>query len=90
MIDPGIDYSHGGRDTLRIAQIQADSMAGDYGTAREIAGALGQLLEGADETTTIRFSHGFIDLERDMPVVDVRGSRSVFGRTQRLSIYHKE
>ncbi|MEO7466923.1 MAG: hypothetical protein ABIV36_07920, partial [Sphingobium limneticum] len=90
MIDPGVDYSHGGRDKLRIAQVQADSMAADYSTARAIADALGQLLEGADETTAIHFTHGFIDLEREIPMTDVRGSQSVFGRTQRLSIYHKE
>ncbi|MBJ7440568.1 MAG: hypothetical protein JHD35_16280 [Sphingopyxis sp.] len=90
MIDPGVNYSHGGRDALRIAQVQADSLAQDYGTARAIADALGQLLEGATVVAGITFTHSFINLERDIPVVGVRGASSVYGRTQRLSIYCKE
>ncbi|MBG6116790.1 hypothetical protein IWY39_000594 [Sphingobium sp. JAI105] len=90
MIDPGINYSHGGRDDLRIVQVQADSLAPDYGTARAIAYDLGQLLEGAAVVAGITFTHGFINLERDIPVVGVRGASSVYGRTLRLSIYCKE
>lgn len=90
MIDPGTEYSHGGRDALRITQIQADSLAKDYATARAIEDALGQLLEGPAVAGGRTFSHGFVEMARDVPVIDVRGSQSVFGRTQRLSIYHKE
>lgn len=90
MIDPGVDYTHGGRDALRISQIQADAMAESYGAARAIADELGQLLESAAAIGGIQFSHGFIDIERDMPVVDVGGAPTIFGRTLRLSIYHKE
>lgn len=90
MIDPGVNYMHGGRDDLRIAHVQADCLAQDYGTARAIADALGQLIEGAAVVAGFTFTHGFIDLERDIPVVGVRGASSVYGRTQRLSIYCKE
>lgn len=90
MIDPGVNYTHGGRDDLRIAQVQADSLAQDYGTARAIADALGQLIEGAAVVAGVTFTHGFIDLERDIPVVDVRGASQIYGRTQRFSIHHKE
>ncbi|MFB0875459.1 MULTISPECIES: hypothetical protein [unclassified Sphingobium] len=90
MIDEGLDYTHGGRDKLRIAQVQADTMAANYGDARAVADALGLLLEGTAEVNGRTFTHGFIDLERDIPVVGVAGARSVYGRTQRFSIYHKE
>lgn len=90
MIDPGVDYHHGGRDALRITQIQADSMAQDYGAARAIADALGRLLEAPADVGGVEFRHGFIDFERDTPAIGVRGARSVFGRTQRFSIHHKE
>lgn len=90
MIDAGTDYNHGGRDDLTISQIQADSLAQDYATARAISDALGRMLEGAASLEGRTFSHGFVELERDIPVIDVEGARSVFGRTQRLSIYHKE
>lgn len=90
MIDAGLDYTHGGRDSLRIAQVQADSMAESYAVARAIADGLGKLIEGAATIGGIRFSHGFIDLERDIPVVGVTGARAVYGRTQRLSIYFRE
>ncbi|BBF70191.1 hypothetical protein [Sphingomonas bisphenolicum] len=90
MIDPGVDYTHGGRDPLRIAQIQADSLAQDYATAKAIADRLGRLLESAGDVAGITFTHGFIEFERDIPVVGVRGAPSVYGRTQRFSIHHKE
>lgn len=90
MIDFGGDYTHGGRDALRISQIQADVMAESYAAARAIADDLGLLLEGAASVGGISFSHGFIDIERDIPAIDVGGAPTIFGRTQRLSIYHKE
>lgn len=90
MIDLGIAYTHGGRDPLRIGQIQADSMAQDYATAKMIAEGLGRLLEEAADIGGVAFDCGFIDLERDIPVIGVRGAPSVYGRTQRFSIYHKE
>lgn len=90
MIDAGLDYTHGGRDALRITQIQADVLAESYGQARAIADDLGQLLEGSAEVNGRFFSHGFIDHEQDVPVADVRGARAIYGRTLRLSIYHKE
>lgn len=90
LIDAGIDYTHGGRDDLRITPIQADALAPDYLTAKAIADQLGELLEGAATIGGREFTHGFIELERDVPVVDVRGAQSVYGRTLRLSIYHKE
>jgi hypothetical protein len=90
MVDPGTDYTHGGRDALRISSIQADVMAESYAAARAIADELGQLLEGAASVGGIQFSHGFIDIERDIPAIDVGGAPAIFGRTLRLSIYHKE
>lgn len=90
MIDPGITYTHGGRDRMRIAQIQSDSLAQDYATARNIADQLGMLLESAADVDNITFTHGFIDLERDIPTIGVSGAEPVHGRTQRFSIYHKE
>ena len=90
IVDAGVDYTHGGRDDLRIMQVQADSLAQEYGTARAIADAIGQLIEGAAVVAGVTFTHGFIDLERDIPVVGVRGASSVYGRTLRLSIYCKE
>lgn len=90
MIDPGIDHVHGGRDALRIPSLQADVLAEDYGTAREIADAIGLLLEGPAVIDGITFTHGFVEREADIPVAGVKGARSVFGRSLRLSLYFKE
>lgn len=90
LIDAGLDYTHSGRDDLQITPIQADIFADRYAVARGIADVLGRLLEAPAEIGGIRFTHGFIDLERDVPVIDVSGTPAVFGRTQRFSIYHKE
>lgn len=90
MIDPGIDHVHGGRDALRIPSLQADVLAEDYGTAREIADAIGVLLEGPAVIEGIAFTHGFVEREADIPVVGVKGARSVFGRSLTFSLYCKE
>jgi hypothetical protein len=86
----GTGYSHAGRDDLRIALVQADALARDYSSARAIGDELGQMLEQPSFIEGLHFTHGFIDREADIPVVGVRGSQSVYGRSLRLSIYCKE
>ncbi|SEI68270.1 hypothetical protein SAMN05518849_101544 [Sphingobium sp. AP50] len=90
VIDDAPDYDHDGRDNLIITQVQADTLAPHPALARSISDALGQLLEGAAEVNGRRFVQGLIELARTIPVVGVAGARSVYGRTLRLSIYHKE
>lgn len=90
MIDDGIDYTHAGRDELVISPIQADVFGKSYSAARSIADDLGRLLESGAVVAGREFTHGFVELAQDMPVVGIKGSQSVYGRTMRLSIYHKE
>lgn len=90
LIDGAPDYTHAGRDELVISQIQADTLADTYAAAKSISDMLGELLEGAAVVDGRTFTHGFLELAQDIPVVGVKGARSVYGRTLRLSIYHKE
>lgn len=90
MIDVGTAYVHGGRDALSVPLIQADVLAESYGKARTLADMLGRLLEEPAESGAIRFSHGFIERDADIPVADVRGAQFIHGRSLRLSLYCKE
>lgn len=88
-ITPGRTYSHDGATDLQGSRIQFDCMATELPDAEGLFNAVLAEMEQAKTVGGTAFSMSFLDSQRDMQTVDIKGSGAVGGISADLFVWWK-
>lgn len=88
-ITPGRTYSHGGVTDLQGSRIQFDCMATELPDAEALFNAVLAEMEQAKTVGGTTFSMSFLDSQRDMQTVDIKGSGAVGGISADFFVWWK-